>query len=123
MCISYWSSDVFSSDLVCRRFDSYFRHHPLFPEAPGFARICPDLPVQQGVTRSPAPVIARICPDSPVCTPQNFPTQWGHGEHQAQRFRLSRPGVREGRSEEHTYELQSLMRISYAVFCLKKKKN
>src|SRR3546814_7572547 len=26
------------------------------------------------------------------------------------------------RSEEHTYELQSLMRISYAVFCLKKKK-
>src|SRR3546814_3312270 len=27
------------------------------------------------------------------------------------------------RSEEHTFELQSLMRISYAVFCLKKKKN
>src|SRR3546814_1374180 len=26
------------------------------------------------------------------------------------------------RSEEHTYELQSLMRISYAVFCLKKQK-
>src|SRR3546814_1096102 len=30
--------------------------------------------------------------------------------------------VRAGRSEEHTSELQSLMRISYAVFCLKKKK-
>src|SRR3546814_2630034 len=29
----------------------------------------------------------------------------------------------EFRSEEHTSELQSLMRISYAVFCLKKKKN
>src|SRR3546814_6245008 len=29
----------------------------------------------------------------------------------------------EQRSEEHTSELQSLMRISYAVFCLKKKKN
>src|SRR3546814_10457920 len=28
-----------------------------------------------------------------------------------------------GRSEEHTSELQSLMRISYAVFCLKKKQN
>src|SRR3546814_1282689 len=28
-----------------------------------------------------------------------------------------------GRSEEHTSELQSLMRISYAVFCLKKKKD
>src|SRR3546814_5942456 len=38
----------------------------------------------------------------------------------------TRPGMRTrhrcGRSEEHTSELQSLMRISYAVFCLKKKK-
>src|SRR3546814_6593226 len=32
------------------------------------------------------------------------------------------PIVRARRSEEHTSELQSLMRISYAVFCLKKKK-
>src|SRR3546814_5129565 len=31
------------------------------------------------------------------------------------------PGTSPGRSEEHTSELQSLMRISYAVFCLKKK--
>src|SRR3546814_10072300 len=41
-----------------------------------------------------------------------------------QRARASarkRPAGR-GRSEEHTSELQSLMRISYAVFCLKKKK-
>src|SRR3546814_9933680 len=37
----------------------------------------------------------------------------GHGERSAARRR----------SEEHTSELQSLMRISYAVFCLKKKKN
>src|SRR3546814_16617462 len=40
--------------------------------------------------------------------------------------RLRAAGVRlrhrQGRSEEHTSELQSLMRISYAVFCLKKKK-
>src|SRR3546814_6217943 len=34
-----------------------------------------------------------------------------------------RPGVADFRSEEHTSELQSLMRISYAVFCLKKKNN
>src|SRR3546814_4025461 len=33
----------------------------------------------------------------------------------------SSAGAREARSEEHTSELQSLMRISYAVFCLKKK--
>src|SRR3546814_4605260 len=31
--------------------------------------------------------------------------------------------IRRTRSEEHTSELQSLMRISYAVFCLKKKKH
>src|SRR3546814_10526562 len=34
-----------------------------------------------------------------------------------------RPVIIWGRSEEHTSELQSLMRISYAVFCLKKKKH
>src|SRR3546814_7965793 len=33
------------------------------------------------------------------------------------------PTLGERRSEEHTSELQSLMRISYAVFCLKKKKH
>src|SRR3546814_8045723 len=37
------------------------------------------------------------------------------------RGRPHREGL--GRSEEHTSELQSIMRISYAVFCLKKKKN
>src|SRR3546814_2901456 len=36
--------------------------------------------------------------------------------------RSSARGWKESRSEEHTSELQSLMRISYAVFCLKKKK-
>src|SRR3546814_2710245 len=40
-------------------------------------------------------------------------------EHLAEQFQLS-VGIGR-RSEEHTYELQSLMRISYAVFCLKKK--
>src|SRR3546814_9087816 len=39
-------------------------------------------------------------------------------------FRIRRDGNRfiQTRSEEHTSELQSLMRISYAVFCLKQKK-
>src|SRR3546814_3852930 len=36
-------------------------------------------------------------------------------------FFLGRLALASGRSEEHTSELQSLMRISYAVFCLKKK--
>src|SRR3546814_5214571 len=39
------------------------------------------------------------------------------------RYRGSPRRDQEARSEEHTSELQSLMRISYAVFCLKKKKN
>src|SRR3546814_4765874 len=38
-------------------------------------------------------------------------------------FELERRGYLQARSEEHTSELQSLMRISYAVFCLKKKKH
>src|SRR3546814_10685405 len=37
--------------------------------------------------------------------------------------RLGKPGMGLSRSEEHTSELQSLMRISYSVFCLEKKKN
>src|SRR3546814_187874 len=41
----------------------------------------------------------------------------------AQHMEVSKAmGIAEERSEEHTSELQSLMRISYAVFCLKKKK-
>src|SRR3546814_9818545 len=49
----------------------------------------------------------------------------GGGRRRA-RPRLARHldrGLSGARSEEHTSELQSLMRISYAVFCLKKKKN
>src|SRR3546814_2613694 len=48
-----------------------------------------------------------------------------HLEARLQRRVARDPGVaaERQRSEEHTSELQSLMRISYAVFCLKKKKN
>src|SRR3546814_1948350 len=42
--------------------------------------------------------------------------------HPRRGWRGDRPVRSAGRSEEHTSELQSLMRISYAVFCLKKKK-
>src|SRR3546814_7839207 len=46
----------------------------------------------------------------------------GGGDCGTLREVLRHPGVESARSEEHTSELQSLMRISYAVFCLKKKK-
>src|SRR3546814_2124599 len=48
------------------------------------------------------------------------------GQALLRRLRVRRRGRAAGdrpRSEEHTSELQSLMRISYAVFCLKKKKH
>src|SRR3546814_1329562 len=47
----------------------------------------------------------------------DFPRRLGRA-----RAGVDGPGARFLRSEEHTSELQSLMRISYAVFCLKKKK-
>src|SRR3546814_8852990 len=47
----------------------------------------------------------------------------GHVDAQSwlETFGAAREATLYGRSEEHTSELQSLMRISYAVFCLKKK--
>src|SRR3546814_10174986 len=55
------------------------------------------------------PVKLTVLPDQPP------------GRLEKRKLRLLYKG-RVGRSEEHTSELQSLMRISYAVFCLKKKK-
>src|SRR3546814_10802476 len=53
--------------------------------------------------------------------------RWRHARRRFQRPRLCIATtwlvLAVVRSEEHTSELQSLMRISYAVFCLKKKKN
>src|SRR3546814_1433202 len=57
--------------------------------------------------------------------PRNLcPMQWRQTRH-AYMYGYPRKllSVRARRSEEHTSELQSLMRISYAVFCLKKKIN
>src|SRR3546814_3033527 len=59
------------------------------------------------------------CPDRPV--PEHVRQAVGHavtgvGERPRLEYEIG------GRSEEHTSELQSLMRISYAVFCFKKKK-
>src|SRR3546814_9249162 len=55
----------------------------------------------------------------------NFPTDWHSNIMTIHRMLGFYPefydAVDEWRSEEHTSELQSLMRISYAVFCLKKK--
>src|SRR3546814_7918125 len=58
---------------------------------------------------------------SPRCT-DTHPSIAAHhdGIRKCPKFRAVNQGLQQ-RSEEHTSELQSLMRISYAVFCLKKK--
>src|SRR3546814_9475422 len=55
---------------------------------------------------------------------QPLPSAFDHARAQARNFRRREVDARGfgDRSEEHTSELQSLMRTSYAVFCLKKKK-
>src|SRR3546814_1534247 len=93
MRISDWSSDVCSSDLV-----SVTVICTLSPASRAWTTI--SAPSSLGVT---AYLIA-------------FSTKGCSSSDGSRAFSTL------GRSEEHTSELQSLMRISYAVFCLKKKK-
>src|SRR3546814_3367655 len=103
MRISDWSSDVCSSDLS--RAKSQLRSRPRSPEGrPIGAQCCRPIGRSADWRLSKETALA----DSP--TPR---------ESRRRRARRPAPGVR---SEEHTSELQSLMRISYAVSCLKKKK-
>src|SRR3546814_3954542 len=67
------------------------------------------------VMASPAPPCATGCPRE-----SSRPSSCNG---KADLHNRKRPPEVDGRSEEHTSELQSLMRISYAVFCLKKKKH
>src|SRR3546814_5229045 len=88
------------------------------------------LGIPEGAREHPAPEPTRraAAADLPLRVRQDV--RLDHLLHQQVRCRLvgavDRDRVREAallqRSEEHTSELQSLMRISYAVFCLKKKK-
>src|SRR3546814_9559823 len=118
MRISDWSSDVCSSDLgfadLPRRLLAGRCGHPRRRTAP-----------KRAIGRTDRAVDLR--------------TRRAEGRGGARRWRQRAAGVHgprhpgpggalprrrtEPRSEEHTSELQSLMRISYAVFCLKKKKH
>src|SRR3546814_2640936 len=101
MRISDWSSDVCSSDLTS-------------------AGCSP--PLTWGITGSSA-IVAEL-----VSQCSTWPGPSDTGACQPAALRCARTDDSSpahcsvnGRSEEHTSELQSLMRISYAVFCLKKK--
>src|SRR3546814_4861440 len=60
------------------------------------------------------PVVVTYHPTALLLRPQHKPDAWRD-------LNLARTLLAVGRSDEHTSELQSLMRISYAVFCLKNK--
>src|SRR3546814_2229635 len=111
MLISDWSSDVCSSDLF--QPDAEADRRPALPERIASA------PVGQQSVRRAAQGDRRE---------RRRAAELSAGLYRSARP-LCRAGVAQGvlgrggsRSEEHTSELQSLMRISYAVFCLKKKR-
>src|SRR3546814_7247066 len=129
MRISDWSSDVCSSDLLpgvgCQIVavvgrnavlaERAFQPVDLFPGEANAGRDDQDL-VGNRAAVSERDLIAfglKRCGGlpKPCCVLGH------HARHRTMRGRRF-----EDRSEEHTSELQSLMRISYAVFCLKKKK-
>src|SRR3546814_2036588 len=112
MRISDWSSDVCSSDLIGRRLA---REHRIVAQAPLLRTLDFGVPIRAlDEPHRQAPPGRRTEGISP-------------GDHRrgAALVRLHRHAeaipAGDCRSEEHTSELQSLMRISYAVFCLKKK--
>src|SRR3546814_8970721 len=113
MRISDWSSDVCSSDLnlpplpltladILKHPGIEHAHPPLFER--NHARFLPALELAVDMLAAHAREIA----------------EFGLAQFDALR-RLDILADQPFRSEEHTSELQSLMRISYAVFCLKKK--
>src|SRR3546814_1390865 len=112
MRISDWSSDVCSSDLFLDA------HHQLCARVLLFRREDGKIEYRRNRYRAMPDIAAQVMAGTPDTTR-------GHGisitlsAMDATRFAFAS----QARSEEHTSELQSLMRISYAVFCLKKKKN
>src|SRR3546814_2591389 len=77
--------------------------------------------VGYGATSDGADMVAPSGEGAVRCMKQALNEAGGHG-HNAPIDYINTHGTSTPRSEEHTSELQSLMRISYAVFCLKKKK-
>src|SRR3546814_2612316 len=101
------SSDVCSSDLGVRAGLSGG------PDGPA-----PPFPARRGLRRAKA----QCCAEGPGCAGSTSPASVHTTSRPCgSRLRWKYAGM-SGRSEEHTSELQSLMRTSYAVFCLKQKK-
>src|SRR3546814_5396926 len=107
--------------------DTLFPYTTLFRALPSGTRDHPHSPTADDPPLRPAPPSASRtqAPKASAGTASMRPT--GHRPKPplkagaGQLLRHSPQGGTASRSEEHTSELQSLMRISYAVFCLKKK--
>src|SRR3546814_7315845 len=118
MRISDWSSDVCSADL---------RPHPFIPHPLQRARALPHASAERELAyaktqldgwrrRSGSVVLSHAAAEAGTeLAPSPLLAPWLDRIE-----RLDVDGLPQSRSEEHTSELQSLMRISYAVFCLQK---
>src|SRR3546814_5521958 len=113
MRISDWSSDVCSSDLV----PANHLQRLLFAEADRMA----SLVVEPKSFASERDVVKEELRLRVLAQPYGKLFYLYFPEISYTKHPYARQGIG-SRSEEHTSELQSLMRISYAVFCLKKKK-
>src|SRR3546814_10040816 len=110
MRISDWSSDVCSSDLSGGS-PSHMRRCCSSAASASSSSVIGryPIPLQAGQVGPKGHSLVRIKP---------WPSHWRHSVSGVSSIMPTPP---QPRSEEHTSELQSLMRISYAVFCLKKK--
>src|SRR3546814_8660269 len=113
MSISDWSSDVCSSDL--------HRGHFRITQSRDRTYGASD---REGKHHA-RPRLLRSLRRQYENAGSDYRTDSQHGQLKSAQRAIQRLSLCGGqnRSEEHTSELQSLMRISYAVFCLKKKKN
>src|SRR3546814_5448320 len=115
MRISDWSSDVCSSDLMANNYVETAFNVPVTPEEASLLEECFLVaeklsPGFSKSSRAAMQALESLCAACSDAFRKTFPKQ----DQEENPF---------ARSEEHTSELQSLMRISYAVFCLKKKIN
>src|SRR3546814_20034754 len=102
--------------LIIRRPPRSTRTDTLFPYTTLFRSISTAKIASDGLIRRFAPGLRE------VVAPARQSATGGASLQGSMRSGRKKERIMADRSEEHTSELQSLMRISYAVFCLKKKK-
>src|SRR3546814_968047 len=123
MLISDWSSDVCSSDLAAVQPPRLSHPEPEPPRAAVSTFVTPLLPKPRDIRMTAR---GRVMRQAPVAVTRFAPSptgrlHLGHALSAVLSHVLARAAG--GRSEEHTSELQSLMRNSYAVFCLTTQNN